>query len=62
MDKIKVKVIKLGKQSHEDLFKRLKKYNSRIFETEIYEMSRPKCDYEWGYTFETLERLLNSNF
>ncbi|PJI08231.1 MULTISPECIES: hypothetical protein [Clostridium] len=62
MDKIRIKVIKLGKQSHEDLFKRLKKYNSRIFETKIYEMSRPKCDYEWGYKFETLEKLLKINF
>ncbi|AND85376.1 hypothetical protein GTH52_01995 [Clostridium tyrobutyricum] len=59
MDKIKIKIIKLGKQSHEYLFKRLEKYNSKIFKCEIYKMNRPKCDYEWGYKFETLEKLLS---
>lgn len=62
MKKVKIKIIKLGKQKHEELFYRLEKYQSELFSVDIFEKSRPNCDYEWGYTFKTLERLLTEGY
>lgn len=60
MKKIKIKLVRLGKQKHEDVFKKLKKYKSSIFEVEIYRKDLPKCDYNWGYSFKILKELLNA--
>lgn len=60
--KIKIKIIKLGKQKHEKLFCRLEKYRSELFSVDIFEKSCSDCDYEWGYTFNTLERLLTEGY
>lgn len=62
MNKTKIKIVKLGKQKHDALFDKLKKYNSRLFYVDIYEKSRPKCDYQWGYSFNTLRELLSNDF
>lgn len=62
MNKTKIKIIKLGKQKHNELFDKLKNYKSKLFSVDIYEKSRPKCDYEWGYTFDTLLKLLSDDF
>lgn len=62
MHKTKIKIIKLGKQRHDQLFVKLKKYKSKIFTVDIYEQSRPDCDYDWGYSFATLEKLLTKDF
>ncbi|WP_294350554.1 hypothetical protein [uncultured Clostridium sp.] len=60
MKKIKIKLVQLGKQQHEDVFEKLKNYKSSIFEVEIYRKNLPECDYEWGYRFHTLKELLNA--
>ena len=62
MKKIKIQIVKLGKQKYNKLFAKLEKYKSEIFEVEVYEVSRPDCDYEWGYTFRTLEEILDKDF
>lgn len=62
MKKIKIQIVKLGKQKYNYVFDKLKKYKSKIFEVTIYEVSRPDCDYEWGYTFGTLEKILDKAF
>ncbi len=62
MNKTKIKIVKLGKQKHDILFEKLKKYNSQLFCVDIYEKSRPQCDYEWGYSFNLLCNLLVNDF
>lgn len=62
MKKTKIKIVKLGFQRHNYLFQRLKKYNSKLFDVDIYEKSLPSCDYNWGYSFSALENLLCNDF
>ena len=62
MEKVKIKVVKLGKQHHDELFDRLNKYKSNIFSVDIFEKSLSKCDCGWGYTFKTLKELLSNDF
>lgn len=62
MDKVKIKIVKLGKQKHEYIFKKLQKYRTKIFSVDIFEQSRPECDYDWGYSFQTLETILTKDF
>jgi len=62
MKKIKIKIVKLGYQKNNMSLEKLKKYKSKIFEIETFEQNLPKCDYEWGYSFDTLRELLTANF
>ncbi len=62
MNKVRIKVVKLGKQRYEYLFDKLKKYNSALFTVDVFERSRPNCDYEWGYSFKSLEKMLSEGF
>lgn len=62
MDKVRIKVVKLGKQKHDQLFVKLSKYKSKIFTVDIYEQNRPKCDYDWGYSFKKLNILLTDGY
>lgn len=62
MDKVRIKIVKLGKQKHEQLFVKLSKYKSRIFTVDIYEQNRPECDYDWGYSFDKLKGLLATGY
>ena len=62
MKKIKIKIVKLGYQKNNISLEKLKKYKSKIFEIETFEQNLPMCDYEWGYSFDTLTELLTTNF
>lgn len=62
MEKIKIQIVKLGKQKHDDIFNKLKKYKSNMFVVEIFERSLPQCDNNWGYTFNTLGNILEKAF
>ncbi|MCL2405005.1 MAG: hypothetical protein FWC92_05610 [Defluviitaleaceae bacterium] len=62
MKKTKIKIVKLGYQKNNIVFDKLKKYKSKIFEVEIFEQDLPKCDFEWGYSFDTLRDILTTNF
>ena len=62
LNKVRIKVVKLGKQRYEYLFDKLKKYNSDLFTVDVFEKSRPNCDYEWGYSFQSLEKMLSDGF
>lgn len=62
MNKTKIKIVKLGVQRHDYLFKKIKKYNSKLFDVDIFEKSLPACDYNWGYSFSALTSLLCKDF
>lgn len=62
MKKLKIQIVKLGKQRYNALFEKLQKYKSDIFDIDIYESKLPNADFGWGYTFNTLFDILNKSF
>lgn len=62
MKKVKIQIIKIGTQRHDELFKRLESYNTKLFQISIKQVSRPKCDFGWGFEFQTLSNILKPSF
>lgn len=62
MQKVKIQIIKIGIQHHDVLFKKLENYNSRLFQISIKQVSRPNCDFGWGFNFNSLTDILQNSF
>lgn len=62
MKKVKIQIIKIGIQHHDVLFKKLENYTSKLFQVSIKQVSRPNCDFGWGFNFNSLTYILQNAF
>lgn len=58
MKKLDIQIVKLGKQRHDNCLKKLKRFNSNIFNVDIVEKSIPDSDFDWRYSLPTLKKEL----